>query len=550
MRQMIRRHIGQILLDGRFLSRRKLDRALEEQKQTKELLGQVLVRMGVLRETDVAAPLLLQEHLGHIEDAVRVAAGERQLLGALLVQSGKITARQLDQAIEEQKRTGERLGEVFTRLGMLTERQLNALLDFQHNQSEKSDSPLRLGELLVSTGHISRKQLEAALAKQSTSRKKLGEVLVEEGYARPSQIRHGIRLQKMLMHAALASILSMGISATAVASGVVLQWDPNTEPDLAGYKVYYTADSGTFDGVIPIDVQNQTTATINDLDPTKAYRFAVTAYNASGTESGFSNIVTVEELSPPTVEITSPGDAGSVSGAVSINVSAGDNVGVTKVEFYVNGILKGEDTGTPYLYSWDAASLPTGSYTLTAKAYDAAGNSSESSRSVTVVNDTIPPTADLTAPVDNTLVSGSVIINADALDNVGVSMVEFYANGVLLFGSNAAPYSYTWDTRTVANGSYTLTARATDNKGNAGTSSTVTVNVNNPTATAPATAPLTIADATLAVQASIGKVTLSGEDKARLDVAPFVDGRSQPNARVDTGDAIVILSKIVGKISL
>ncbi|WP_052440697.1 Ig-like domain-containing protein, partial [Geobacter sp. OR-1] len=487
MGHLIRRHIGQILLDGKFLSRRELERALEEQKKTKELLGQVLVRMGVLHERDVTAPLLLQEHLGHLHDAVKVAAGERRLLGALLVQSGKITTKQLDQAIAEQKRTGERLGEVFIRLGLLTERQLTALLDFQHNQTEKSDGPLRIGELLVATGHISKDQLEKALAKQTISHKKLGEVLVEEGYVRPSQIKYGIRLQKMLVRSVLAAILSMSMSSISSASSVILRWDPNTEPDLAGYKVYYAPESGTFDAATPIDVQNQTATTIDGLDPAKSYSFAVTAYNSSGLESGFSNVLAVAEISPPTVEITSPADANRVSGTVSINVSAADNVGVTKVEFFVNGALKGADTNTPYLYSWDTSALPPGSYTLTAKAYDAAGNVSQTSRSVTVENDMVSPAVAVTAPADNAVVNGTITINAAASDNVGVSMVEFYTNGVMLSASNIAPYSYTWDTKSVTNGTYILTARALDNNGNVTNSSVVTVTVNNimPDVTAP-----------------------------------------------------------------
>ena len=118
MGQQIKRHIGQILLDGKFLSDNDIDHALEEQKHTRELLGQVLVRMGVLKARDINAPLLVQDHLSSIDDAVKMAAGERQLLGALLVRSGRITSKQLDHVIAEQKRTGEKLGEVFTRLGM------------------------------------------------------------------------------------------------------------------------------------------------------------------------------------------------------------------------------------------------------------------------------------------------------------------------------------------------------------------------------------------------------------------------------------------------
>ena len=639
----IKRPIGQILLDGGFLSTKDLDRAFEEQKYTKELLGQVLVKMGVLKSRDIGVPLLVQEHLSTIDDAVKIAAGERQLLGALLVQSGRITSAQLDQAIIEQKWSGEKLGDVFVRLGMLTERQLAALLEFQQNQSETTtSSPLRLGELLIATGHISRSQLDDALQKQRISHKKIGEVLVEEGYVTPSRVKSGFRLQKMLVNSVLAAILSLGIAATSSASSVNLQWDANTETDLAGYKVYHTAESAPFEGAVSIDVSKQTTATITDLDPNLSYSFAVTAYNASGIESTFSNIVSIPEQSPPTVDISSPADSVSVSGTVLISVNASDNVGVTKVEFYVNGVLKSTDTGAPYAYSWDTSSVTSGTYALMAKAYDAAGNVSQSSRSVTVVNDSIAPTVALTSPANNASVSGIVAINSSASDNVGVTNVEFYSNGILLYASNVAPYSFNWDTRAVGNGSYSITAKAYDNAGHNTVSSSVAVTVNNPvpdvtaptlssftlpttatdltvsvtglgasdsvgvtgfliteSATAPtasasdwsASAPTTftfssagsntayawakdaagnisaaraasttitlpdvtaptIADALLALQVSSGKVKANAQQMARLDVAPIVGGKSKPDGKVDTGDAIVILSKVVGKLVL
>lgn len=213
-----KRHFGRILLDGRFLSQHCLDSALEEQVHTKELLGQVLVRRGILKEKEINLPLLLQKHLSSLSDAIKTAAGERQLLGELLVRSGHITSKQLDHAISEQKRSGEKLGVVFIRLGILSERQLNALLDFQSCQQVIGDSPLRLGELLVATGQITREQLEQALLRQTASHRKLGEELVEAGYVRPISIRRGIRLQKMLINAALAAIISLGVSTAGNAT--------------------------------------------------------------------------------------------------------------------------------------------------------------------------------------------------------------------------------------------------------------------------------------------------------------------------------------------
>jgi hypothetical protein len=205
-----RRPIGRILLDGGFLSQGDLGLALEEQKRTNELLGRVLVRMGVLDPADIDAVLAVQERLTRPEDAVKMAAGVRQMLGVLLLQSGRITNEELDHAIAEQKRSGERLGAILVRRGHLTEQQLFRLLDFQRNQGVDAPGPLRLGELLVGAGRITREQLDAALRKQAGSGKKLGEVLIEEGYAQPGHIRHGMRLQQMLQTSVLAALLSIG----------------------------------------------------------------------------------------------------------------------------------------------------------------------------------------------------------------------------------------------------------------------------------------------------------------------------------------------------
>ncbi|MBU5638110.1 fibronectin type III domain-containing protein [Geomonas sp. Red69] len=483
MRSFFRRALGQILIDGKFVSRRALNRALEQQKQTHELLGGVLVRMGVLSPSDIGAPLMVQEHLTSLEDAVKLAAGQRQLLGALLVQSGKITARQLDEAIAEQHRSGERLGQVFVRLGMLTELQLKGLLDLQHNQESPASNPLRLGELLVATGQISRQQLDQALARQKQTGQRLGEVIVSEGFARKSQINHVVRLQKLCVNSVLAAILSMGaMTATASASTVSLQWDPSADASVVGYKVHYQADSQTtpFLGPAPIDVQTATTASVANLDPSHSYSFAVTAYDASGIESTYSNIVSVPEMQPPVTSITYPATSTTVAGVVSVTADATDNVGVTKIEFYVNGVLKATDTASPYVFSWDTTALAPGSYTLMTKAYDAAGNVGQSqSVTVTVANDTQAPTVSVTSPSNNLTVSGSVSIAASATDNVGVSRVDFYVNNALLGSTNMAPYTYNWNTKTVANGVYNITAKAYDAAGNIGQSQITTVNVFN-----------------------------------------------------------------------
>ncbi|MGH7995576.1 MAG: Ig-like domain-containing protein [Opitutaceae bacterium] len=94
--------------------------------------------------------------------------------------------------------------------------------------------------------------------------------------------------------------------------------------------------------------------------------------------------------------------------------------------------------------------------------------------------DTTPPTVSITAPADQSEVSGTVSVTADASDNVAVASVQFQLDGVNLGSAiTTAPYSLSWDTTAASNGSHTLTAIATDTSNNQTTSSAVTVTVNN-----------------------------------------------------------------------
>lgn len=237
----------------------------------------------------------------------------------------------------------------------------------------------------------------------------------------------------------------------------------------------------------------------------------------------------IEVNPPPTVSITSPANnATFASGAnITINASASDDGSVTKVEFFNGQTKLGEDTSSPYSFTWSAVS--SGSYALTAKATDNEGSSATSSTvNITVGN--APPVVSITSPTNGaTYAAGSSItITASASDpNGSVSKVEFFRGTTKLGEDLSAPYSFQWSN--VSAGSYALTAKATDNGGASTTSAVVNVTVGNglpvtsitaPTNNASFTAPATVTISASASDAdgSIAKVeffngtTKLGED--------------------------------------
>jgi hypothetical protein len=94
------------------------------------------------------------------------------------------------------------------------------------------------------------------------------------------------------------------------------------------------------------------------------------------------------------------------------------------------------------------------------------------------VPDTSPPDVFISNPSENDVVSGSITVGADALDDVVVAKIAFYACDILLKEDSIAPYETLWDTTTVLNGNRTLTVKAIDKSGNENTKS-IMVHVNN-----------------------------------------------------------------------
>jgi subtilisin family serine protease len=200
------------------------------------------------------------------------------------------------------------------------------------------------------------------------------------------------------------------------------------------------------------------------------------ALNTSGTGG-----TVVADTQAPAASIAAPLANSTVSGLVSVNVSASDNTGVAKVELWVNGKLFATDTSAPFGFSWDSKTAANGSASLEARAYDAAGNlGSSGAVAVTVSNvavaDTAAPTVSITNPTDGARVSGNVQIRVTATDNNGSAGItqSLFINGSQVAQTTGGSLSFNWNTRKVASGTYTIQAVARDQAGNS-TSRTIQV---------------------------------------------------------------------------
>ncbi len=225
----------------------------------------------------------------------------------------------------------------------------------------------------------------------------------------------------------------------------------------------------------------------------------------------FQNIFSGTSNAYPSVSITSPTNNTNyiAPASITINATATDADGtIAKVDFYNGTTLLKSVTAAPYTYSWTGVAI--GTYSITAKATDNL-NAVTTSTAVTVIvkATNTPPSVSITSPTNNAsfAASATITLNATAADADGtVSKVDFYNGTTLLKSVTTAPYTFSW--ANVAVGTYSITAKATDNL-NAVTTSTAVSVVVKATNTAPSvslTAPTNnatfIAPATITLNAT------------------------------------------------
>jgi hypothetical protein len=222
------------------------------------------------------------------------------------------------------------------------------------------------------------------------------------------------------------------------------------------------------------------------LNPNGDYTIQAKAFDLSGKTASTPvvpfkiNSAALDVVKPVLTFVTPTEGQVWTSGALAIRLTATDNVGVRQIYGYVNGSYLGVTNGGLFESTLNFGNIPNGSAKFTFYATDADGNFDTKVVNVMVggtVVDTTKPIASITAPAAASTVSGSVTITASATDNVGVSKVDFFAGGVLVGSDATAPYSVTWNTSAVANGTAQLRVVAYDVAGNFGEASHgVTVN--------------------------------------------------------------------------
>ena len=215
---------------------------------------------------------------------------------------------------------------------------------------------------------------------------------------------------------------------------------------------------------------------------------AIATDNRGGQMTSAPILLNVHPKMPPIVKLVAMPDSGAV-------VVIGDTVKftvlptildtngmITSVQYMVNHKAINTTAVAPFNYTW--ISNQTGNDTIMVLVTDNRNQVVNSNLVVIKVNAKQAPMVNVTAPANNTVSQANtpVVITASAMDldtNGAIVSVKFYVNNVLVSTATSAPYAYTWTPGTV--GLDSITAVATDKRGEMSTSSKVYITIDQNT---------------------------------------------------------------------
>ena len=320
---------------------------------------------------------------------------------------------------------------------------------------------------------------------------------------------------------------------------------------------------------------NGTTSDVNwtGLEEDSSYEWYASANDGVNTANSPVRRFSTTANQAPLVSLSAPANNASFTAPAALTLAADatdSDDGIAKVEFYQGGVKLGEDTSSPY--EFNVSGLLIGNYAYTAMGIDVAGKTTLSSVVNVTVTASQPPSVALTSPNQGDVFDApaSITVTADAQDTDGtITLVEFFSGAVKIGEDNSSPYSITWSG--VITGSYSLTAKATDNATTTATSTAITISVTNTDNVAPGVAisspsnnanvapgvPLMLTATAADTDGTVSKVeffdgaTLLGEDTSSpfsYTVASLATGSHAFTAKATDNDAGTTTSAVVNVI--
>jgi len=235
----------------------------------------------------------------------------------------------------------------------------------------------------------------------------------------------------------------------------------------------------------PVDAAG--TATLITSTLSEGTHSITAGYSGDSTfPASVSSPVSAVVNAPLSASVVLPADGSTLTGTVLLDTDARGPV--AGVDYRLTGgalsdAVVGTATNSPYgwIFEWDTTTVPEGTYSLRARAIDGTSGVAYSPPITVTVHNL---TAKMLIPTNGTSVSGTTLLDADAqgpATNVVFRLSGGTLSNAVIASATNSPYGWiaNWDSTTVPDGNYTMSARATNGFGNTADSAGFAVTVAN-----------------------------------------------------------------------
>ena len=270
------------------------------------------------------------------------------------------------------------------------------------------------------------------------------------------------------------------IAFTAPASGALVRGTINltaaTTSAVAPATTTFSVDGGS-----ALASSSWNSTTVSD----GAHVLTGTIVDGRGKQAAASEPVTVDNT-PPTTSILGPTAGSFATGTLQAQANASDAHGVASVQFLLDGTSVGSPVTTPdggsgfsYSASLSLSGLSAGSHTVSDIATDIAGNTATSTPVAFTIGNA-PPSVSMTLPPDWTFAHGTVLVTANVSGGTQPDTAQLVVDGSPTGPKiSAAPYQFSWNTTSLADGAHTIAVKVTDGAGRTATSAVIHQTVDN-----------------------------------------------------------------------
>jgi len=175
--------LGNYLLKTETISKIHLEEALRIQQRGRQVLGELLVSMGLCSATDIENVIEFQRE---VRETHRSGV---EKLGSILIHAGKVPPTKVEEAVKLQSIGRQPFGAILVALGACTAEDVMQALEIQQKWRGRERPPGdRLGEVLVRQGVLSEQDLEEPLLEHMREEKPLGRILIDKNICTAEQI--------------------------------------------------------------------------------------------------------------------------------------------------------------------------------------------------------------------------------------------------------------------------------------------------------------------------------------------------------------------------